>query len=191
LPIRVKLCILLPENLISGISLINRSVLIILPAQDFNEQEYLIIINALERSHVKVFIASDAYALCSGSNGLKVKNDMQLYNIHESNFGGIIFIGGSGVRNYWNNSHLHSIARKFHLKKKPVGAICAAPIILAKAGIITECATCYPDDKKELERTGVEYKDNPIIISNNIVTAKDPSSVGEFIKIFLNELAKN
>lgn len=191
MPIRVNLCILLSENIISGLSLINRSVLIILPAQDFNEQEYLIIINALERAHIKVFIASDAYALCSGSNGLKVKNDIQLYNIHESNFGGIIFIGGNGVRNYWNNSLLHSIARKFHLKKKPIGAICAAPIILAKAGLITECATCYPDDKKELERLGVEYKDNPVIISNNIITAKDPTTAGEFIKIFLNELAKN
>ncbi|NMB82764.1 MAG: DJ-1/PfpI family protein [Ignavibacteria bacterium] len=177
--------------MINGISLKNRSVLIILPAQDFNEQEYLIIVNALERAHFKVFIASDAYALCVGSNGLKVKNDMQIYNVHETNFGGIIFIGGSGVRNYWNNNLLHSIAGKFHFNKKPIGAICAAPIILAKAGLITECATCYPDDKKELERTGVEYKDNPVIISNNIITAKDPTTAGEFIKIFLNELAKN
>lgn len=178
------------ENMINGLSLKNRSVLIILPAQDFNEQEYLIITNALERENIKVFIASDAYALCIGSNGLKVKNDIHLYNIHESNFGGIIFIGGNGVRNYWNSRLLHSIASKFHLKKKPIGAICAAPIILAKAGLITECATCYPDDKKELEKTGVEYKDTPIIISNNIITAKDPTAAADFIKIFLNELAK-
>lgn len=175
----------------NSISLKNRSVLIILPAQDFNEQEYLIITNTLERTNIKVFIASDAYALCTGSEGLKVKNDIQLYNVHETNFGGVIFIGGNGVRNYWNNRLLHSIATKFHLKKKPIGAICAAPIILAKAGLITECATCYPDDKKELERTGVEYKDTPIIISNNIITAKDPTTAGEFVKIFLNELAKN
>jgi protease I len=171
--------------------LIKQSVLLILPAKDFNEQEYLIILNALERAPVKVFIASDAYALCSGSNGLKVKNDIQFYNIHESNFNGVIFIGGNGVREYWNNRQLQTIAKKFHNSRKPVGAICGAPIILAKAGIVSECATCYPDDRKELEREGIEYKDSPVVINNNVITAKDPSSASDFIKIFLYELTKN
>lgn len=171
--------------------LIRKNVLLILPSKDFNEQEYLVILNALERSRISVFIASDAYALCTGSNGLKVKNDIQIYNIHESNFGGIVFIGGAGVREYWNNRQLHQIARKFHNSKKPVGAICGAPIILARAGIVSECATCFPDDRKELEREGVEYRENPVIITNNVVTAKDPSAASEFIKLFLHELAKN
>ncbi len=170
--------------------MIKKSVLLILPSQNFNEEEYLIILNALERAGVQVFIASDAHSLCVGSNGLKVKNDIQFYNIHESNFNGVIFIGGSGMRNYWGNVQLQLTAQKFAKSKKPVGAICSAPVLLAKAGIISECATCYPDDKPELERQGIQYKNEAVVTKKNIITAQDPASAPEFVKSFLYELAK-
>ncbi len=169
----------------------NRSVLLFLPAIDFNEQEFLIVSNSLKNAGIKIFIVSDSASICIGSNGLKVKNEIQLYNVHENNFGGIIIIGGKGTRNYWNNQSLHSIAKKFVQNKKPVGAICSAPIILAKAGLIKSAATCYNDDIKELEREGVQYKDFPVYSENKIITGKDPVSSDEFIKTFLYELSKN
>jgi len=171
--------------------LITKSVLLILPAQKFNEEEYLIITNALERAEIKVFLASDSYSLCVGSNGMKVKNDVQLYNIHESNFAGLILMGGSGMRNYWNDPIIQSIVQKFSNSKKPVGAICSAVIILAKAGVLSECAACHSDDQKELEKQGVDYKDLPVVIQKNIITAQNPPAAPEFIKTFLYELAKS
>lgn len=170
--------------------LINNSILLILPAQDFNEQEYLTISNALLKADKKIFIASDSNSLCVGLNGLKVKNDMKFYNIHERNFGGVIFIGGRGIKNYWNDTLLFSIAQKFNKSNKLIGAICSAPIILARAKIITERATCYPDDKNELEREGIEFKNEPVVINNNIITGRDPSASPEFIRTFLYELSK-
>jgi protease I len=169
--------------------LIRNSVLLILPAQNFNEEEYLVITNALERAGIKIFIASDSNFLCVGSTGLKVKNDIQFYNIHESNFAGLILIGGTGTREYWNHPILISTIKKFVKNKKTVGAICSAPIILAKAGVITGCATCYPDDKPELAKQGISYKDEPVVSSNKIITARDPSSSSEFIRTFLYELS--
>jgi len=171
--------------------LIKKSVLLILPAQKFNEEEYLIITNALERAEIKVFLASDSYSLCVGSNGMKVKNDVQLYNIHEGNFAGLILMGGSGMRNYWNDPIIQSIVQKFSKSKKPVGAICSAVIILAKAGVLSECAACHSDDRKELEKQGVDYKDLPVVIQKNIITAQNPPAAPEFIKTFLYELAKS
>ena len=158
------------------------SVLFVLPAKDFNEDEYLVTLNALERTSIKYFIASDSNSLCVGSNGLKVKNDIQFYNIHESNFDGLILIGGKGTREYWNHPVLISTVQKFVKNKKPVGAICSAPIILANAGVISCCATCYPDDRPEIEKQGISYKDESVVSSKKIITAKDPSSTSEFIK---------
>jgi protease I len=171
--------------------LIEKSVLLIIPAINFNEEEYLIITNALERAGIKIFIASDSNFLCLGSNGLKVKNDVQLYNIHESNFRGMILVGGSGMRNYWNNKTIHSTAQKFAKNKKTIGAICSAPVILAKAGILSGSATCHCDDKLILESEGIDYKDLPVVVQKNIVTAQNPAAAPEFIKAFLYELAKN
>ncbi|MEG8947580.1 DJ-1/PfpI family protein [Rosettibacter firmus] len=170
--------------------MVKNSILLILPAQDFNEQEYLVISKALLSDGKKLFIASDTNSLCIGSNNLKVKNDILLYNVHENNFGGIIFIGGKGVRNYWNNKILHTIAKNFNQSNKIIGAICSAPIILAKAGIIKKEATCYPDDKHELEKEGIEFKNEPVVIEKNIITGRDPSAAPEFVSKFLYELSK-
>lgn len=167
------------------------SVLLIIPAQNFNQEEYLIITNALDRAGIKIFIASDSNFLCIGSNGMKVKNDVQLYNIHESNFDGLILVGGSGMRNYWNNKAIHSTVQKFAKNKKPIGAICSAPVILAKAGLLFGGATCHADDRRELECEGVDYKDLPVVVQKNIITAQNPNASTEFVKAFLYELAKN
>jgi putative intracellular protease/amidase len=170
--------------------LIKNSILLVLPALDFNEQEYNIIAQGIKKAGKNLFIASDANSLCTGSEGQKVKYDIQFYNIHESNFDGIIFIGGKGVLKYWDNKNLHSVIQKFSKQKKLIGAICSAVIIPAKAGINFSSATCFPDNKKELEKEGIEYKNEPVVVSGNIITGRDPLAAGEFVKLFLYELAK-
>lgn len=165
------------------------SVLIFLPAKDFNEQEYIVVTNKLLKSNYKVFVVSDSPFICVGSNGLKVKNDVQLYNVHEENFAGLILIGGKGTRNYWNNKNLHLVSSKFNNKRKVIGAICSAPIILAKAGILKNRATCFIDDKKELEREGIEYKNVNVYTEDKIVTGQNPISSEEFIDTFLAQLS--
>jgi protease I len=189
LPDRFNICILAVE-IRKRKFLISKSVLLILAEKNFNEEEYLIIINALERAGVKIFIASDSHSLCVGSQGLKVKNDVHLFNVHECNFNGLILIGGNGMRDYWNNSLVQTIAQKFAKSKKVIGAICSAPIILAKAELLIGCSTCYPEDKPNLEKEGINYKDVPVVVQKNIITAQNPAAAPEFIKTFLYELTK-
>lgn len=168
-----------------------QSVLLILPAQNFNETEYLVVSESLRKAGIKTFIASDAVSLCVGSGGLRVKADVSFFNIHEGNFGGAIIIGGSGTREYWNNPAVRSIVKKFSAGGKTIGAICSAPVILAKAGAISEYATCYPDDRKELERSGIEYRDNPVVVNGNVITAQNPAASTEFVARFVHGFLKS
>ena len=94
------------------------------------------------------------------------------------------------MRKYWDNPLVQSTAHKFAKNKKVIGAICSAPIILAKAGLLTGCSTCYPDDKSALEKEGINYKDVPVAVQKNIITAQNPAAAAEFIKTFLYELAR-
>jgi putative intracellular protease/amidase len=175
-----------------GDFLIKKSILLNLPAQNFSEQEYLTIKETLEKTGFKVFIASDANALCVGDNGMKVRPDVSFYNMNESNFGGIIFIGGKGLRNYWDNINLHQISKKFDTSKKPVGGICSAPVIFARAGLLNnDKATCYPDDRNELEREGVVYQDIPVFVSKNFITAQGPEAAFDFANAFIEQISKN
>lgn len=171
--------------------MIEKSILIILPAADFNEQEFLLTKSTFEKYGYKIFIASDSYALCAGSSGLKVRGDVSFFNMHEKNFAAIVFIGGSGVVKYWDNITLHSIAKAFHKNRKAVAAICGAPVILAKAGLLDKIeATCYESSKKDIERCGAVYIDKPVVLSGNIITANGPAAAVDFTKAIIYQITK-
>lgn len=169
----------------------SKSVLLIVPAVDFNEQEYLTVYGELVKNGFKVFIASDANSICAGQNGLKVKNDVSFFNMKEANFEAIVFIGGRGVKNYWDNLSLHIIAKKFAQAKKITAAICSASVIMARAGILEGLsATCWPEDKRELEREKAIYTDSPVAVAKKIITAQGPAAAKEFVNRIINELNK-
>ncbi|MDP3149512.1 MAG: DJ-1/PfpI family protein [Ignavibacteria bacterium] len=170
-------------------TVIAKSILFILPKKDFNEVEFLTTKRILEKNECKIFIASDAGSFCEGKQGLKIKHDISFFNVNENNFSEIVFIGGSGVKEYWNDQMLHKIALKFHQKKKITAAICSAPVILAYAGILQNVeATCYPDDKPELLKNGAVYKDVNVVVRKNIITGKDAASSEEFAEAILTKL---
>ncbi len=159
----------------------NKNILIILPAKDFNSEEYILTKQVFEKNGYKVFISSDAFALCQGDNGMKVKADVSVFNIHASNFLAVVFIGGDGVRKYWEDKSYHKIAVTFALSRKVVAAICAAPIILQRAGLLNyKNATCYPSDKNELEKGNTKYQDANVVVEGNIITGQSSLAAVEF-----------
>jgi len=164
-------------------------ILIFLPAKDFNETEYLTVKNYFVNKGKKVFITSDDHSFCCGNKGLKVKSDVSFFNINEKNFDGFILIGGSGSRNYKSNSALKKILIKFDDSKKSIGAICSAPLILASAGLLKQ-ATCINEDKKDLINSGVDYKDFPVVVDRNFITADGPNSAGRFAETVFHSIYK-
>jgi len=169
--------------------MINKSILIILPAVDFSVEEYLVIKRKFEKEKIHLFIASTTTLLCTGDTGLKVSADVSLYNIHETNFSAVLFLGGKGIRNYWDNSDFQSVAGKFYNSNKIVAAICSAPVILARAGMLNnKKATCYPIDKKEIEIQGSIYVDENVVVDDRIITAQNPASAIDFADAIINQI---
>ena len=166
-----------------------------MPARQFNEIEFLTVSKSLKKHDYNLFIASDTVWLCEGINGLKVKADMNILNIHENNFSGLVLIGGAGAKKYWNNSLLHNISKKFNQQKKVIAAICSAPVIFAKSGILNGItATCFFEDRMELINAGADYKNSQVVVRKNIITANGPNASLDFTEaiIFcLNEQLQN
>ena len=118
---------------------------------------------------------------------MKIQADTDFLNVNEKNFSAVVLVGGKGSKDYWDNETLHKIARNFQVAGKVVAAICSAPIILARAGLLTKIpATCWAEDKNELINLGVEYKDRSIITENAVVTADGPRSAEQFAETVLN-----
>lgn len=156
-------------------------MLVVLPGKDFNETGFLTVKGELEKKNIQIFTASEGGVLCIGNHGMKVKADMNILNVHVNNFEALIFAGGNGVKELWNNRTLYNIAGKFVSAGRVTAAICRAPVILAKAGLLKDLnATCFPDDRKELEREGAVYKDQPVVIRKRIITGRDEGAAAEF-----------
>lgn len=169
--------------------MISKSILLVLAGKDFNEDEFLVVKTILEREGFKVFIASDAHSLCVGSRGMKVRPDVSFFNMRENNFAAVAIIGGSGIKNYWNNTNLHNLVIAFDKANKIVSAICSAPVVLSRAGILSgKEATCYKRDAEELKRDGVEYIDKPVVFRKNIITAQDAFAAQEFVQTIAERL---
>ncbi len=166
-----------------------KSILLFLPADNFNEDEFLTTSGLLKKSGYQVFIASDAICFCTGSNGIKVKNDINIMNVHPGNFSAIVIIGGNGIKKYWNNKLLHKTVTKFYLSNKIIAAICAAPVVFAKAGLLKNVsAVCYPDVVNELLSSGAVLCNTSVCVSNKIITAAMPKNANEFAQCLINEL---
>lgn len=171
-------------------NLIKKSILLVLAAQDFNEDEYLVTKTILENAGFKIFIASDAHSLCVGSRGLKVRPDVSFFNMRENNFAAVVIIGGKGIKNYWSNDQLHGLVNKFNKSDKLIAAICSAPVVLSRAGLLDEKeATCYKADQKDLERDNAIFIDQPVVFRKNIITAQDASAAKEFATIIIERLS--
>lgn len=169
----------------------NYSILYFLPARYFNEQELFITKGILEKNNYKSFVASDTWDMCVGSDGRKFKPDLRLENIHANNFAGFVLIGGYGAKDYQNNFRLHKILNDFNKSAKVIAAICVAPLILVGAGLLNDkCATCFPEVRHYFVKSDVDYKDQPVVISHNIITAQSPKASFEFAESILFLLNK-
>ncbi|RLE50214.1 MAG: hypothetical protein DRJ31_01985 [Candidatus Methanomethylicota archaeon] len=81
------------------------------------------------------------------------------------------------------------LAQAFHSEGKLVAAICAAPAILAKAGLLNGLkATCFKNQDliSTLESFGAIYVDKPVVLSDNILTSQGPNTAEQYA----NEIAK-
>jgi len=70
-----------------------------------------------------------------------------------------------------------------------VGAICIAPGILARAGILKDKkATVFPSEIETLKREGAHYSALPVVIDGKIVTADGPEAAEGFGKALVKTL---
>ncbi|MCD6082498.1 DJ-1/PfpI family protein, partial [Candidatus Aerophobetes bacterium] len=114
-----------------------KKAVMIIAEKNFRDEELFEPKKILEAEGVKVIVASTSFNTARGMLGGKVKPDMLLSEIKVDDYDAIIFVGGSGASQYWNDSLAHNIAKEAVEKNKVLGAICIAPVTLANAGVLT------------------------------------------------------
>ena len=169
-----------------GETLKGKKVAMIIAFKNFRDEEYFIPKEVLETAGAEIKTISTKTGEAIGSQGGEAEVDITLDELRISDFDAIVFIGGQGAPEYLDNDTSYKIAQEAVSEKKILAAICIAPTILAKAGVLSEKkATVWSSllDKKAvkvLKENGVIYQDDPIVVDGNIITANGPEAAKEF-----------
>ncbi len=161
-------------------------ILMIIPLKNFRDEELAKPKEIFEQNGLMVIIASSAMKEAEGMFGTKVKPDVILNKVRDILYDAIVFVGGEGAVQYWDDPLAHQLVKKALKEGKTLGAISIAPIILANANVLLgKRATVWPTLGKRLEWSGAIYTGNPVEVDGNIVTANSPESAEEFAKSIL------
>ena len=87
--------------------------------------------------------------------------------------------GMPGTNNLWASESLKKALVALNEKGILIAAICAAPMILGKLGILNgKNATCYPGFEEHL--LGAYVSSNLVVEDGNIITGRGPGAAAEF-----------
>lgn len=150
-------------------------------ATGFEELEALTVVDLLRRADIQVKTVSIMEdKLVYGSKGVGIEADILFKEGSFDTCSMLILPGGMpGTTNLCNHKELCEELRIFNENGKAIAAICAAPMVLGRAGILQgHKATIY--DGMEEELTGAQYVDDDVVVSGNVITSKGPGTAMNF-----------
>jgi len=158
-------------------------------ADGFEDIEAVAVIDILRRAGIEVDTVGIIGSMITSSNGIRVMADKKIDEIDITKYNGIILPGGSkGTMNLSKSSKVSEFLKYMNKRGNLIAAICAAPSILAKNGLL--------DDKKATIHPGLESgipypRAERVVVDYNVITSQAPGTSMEFalaiVKYFLGD----
>lgn len=134
----------------------------------------------------------------TSSFGQRFVCDYTLNEIKTNDFDALAIPGGFEEFGFYNDAFcedFQNLIRDFYLSGKPIASICVASLAIAKSGILNnKVATTYnknPQRIAQLQEYGAKYIDQPIVLTENIITSQNPATAMEvallLLKVITNE----
>ena len=174
-----------------------KKIAMIIAFREFRDEEYFIPKKILEASGAKITTCSTSLGKAIGRFGGEAEVNILIRDLKASDYDAILFIGGPGAHKYIEDETSHQIANEAINKNKLLGAICIAPAILAKAGVLNgKKATVWSSvmDKsavKILKNSGAVYQSEAVVADGKIVTAVGPIAAKDFAETIIKVLKQN
>lgn len=161
----------------------------IIAYEGYREEEYDIPRERFLKEGYEVVTISSSLGEATGKFGAKVNVDLQIDNVNVELFNSIVFIGGPGTSQYLDDPVAHGIAKQTLFLGKVLGAICMAPVILARAGLLSKKhATVFAGNAPELIDKGAIYIGKDVEEDDLIITGNGPSAADKFADTIINKL---
>ena len=160
-------------------------------ANGFEEIEGLAPVDILRRGGVDIKTVSiTGSEWVETSHGVTIKADLKFEDIQSFEDADMLLLPGGMPGSSHLNEHegVRQALIAQHKAGKRIGAICAAPMVLASTGILEgKKATCYPGMENGLLSAKVSY--DPVVIDGNIITSRGMGTVNDFALEIIRYLA--
>jgi protease I len=150
-------------------------VLVVVPPADYGEQTLRHARSSLYNVHVGTYsVSTNVKDLIKGRLQDEFMVDGDLSGATMESYSGVIFVGGEGALQLFDNADAQRLAREANAAGKMIGAWGHASGILAKAGILKgRRVTGDPSIAELLLQNGAKYTGRQLERDGDLVTAAD------------------
>ncbi|MDD2914183.1 MAG: DJ-1/PfpI family protein [Gallionella sp.] len=161
---------------------------LVLLAQGCEEIEAVTVIDIMRRAGVAVVSAGLNDLPVLASRGVVLLPDTTLDLALQQNFDMIVLPGGQpGTDNLGADSRVIALLRQMAQQGKYVTAICAAPSVLAAAGLLDgRKATCYPSCLNDFPQ--VRLQTDAVVEDGKLITSRGPGTAMDFALTLVERL---
>lgn len=150
-------------------------------AQGFEEIEAVSVIDILRRADIEVVVAGLEEGPLAGRTGIRVVPDRLLRDAADEEFDMVVLPGGlEGTRRLAADPTVKSVlAKMMGAEEKFVGAICAAPTILAEHGLAAgRRVTSHPTVQEKMK--DAVYESSRVVRDDRLITSRGAGTAVEF-----------
>ena len=157
-------------------------------ANGSEEMEAVIIVDTLRRAGWEVAVVGLSAGTIKASRGVKLVADADWEQVDPSDFELLILPGGmGGTMAFCEHTGVLQALKDFDAAGKWIGAICAAPMALARAGVLDgKKYTCYPGCEEQIQN-GTRL-DEIVVVDGHLITSQGPGTAFEFALKLIAEL---
>ena len=159
-------------------------------AKGFEEIEAVTVIDILRRAGIDVFCAGLEAGPVTGSHGLPIVPDGTLAEVLDQDFDMMVLPGGLPGADYLENDpRVAAMLRRLADSGRFTAAICAAPKVLAAAGLLDgRTATSYPGFLDPGRTPGLELSEAPVVEDGPVITSRGPGTAMDFALALVERL---
>ncbi len=160
-------------------------------AAGFEDLEAVTITDLLRRAQIEVITAGLADGPVRGSRGLTVIPDTTLDRALTRDYDMVVLPGGQpGATNLEQDSRIRTLLQKTAGQGHYTAAICAAPKVLAVAGLLDgKHATGFPGSLDTRQFPAVRVENQDVVTDGKIITSRGPGTAMDFALTLIELLA--
>ncbi|WP_096549669.1 type 1 glutamine amidotransferase domain-containing protein [Ureibacillus thermosphaericus] len=143
-----------------------------------------------EAGHQAVIIGLEKGAECKGKKGtVSYTAEISAKDAKADEFDAVVIPGGSSPEALRVNDDIVRFVKEANEQGKLIAGICHGPQVMISADILKgKAATCYIGIRDDVKLAGADYRDEEVVVSENIITSRTPKDEPAFIREILEKL---